>query len=254
MENKEKDYPTWELGGLIKKAEVITYILSVIEKDLPVTGMEIVRLAKEINWSISVTHVYKILKKLEIHDPDRERYPILSSRWLDDGCRERLYDIVPSTGPAFLRHAHQTMVDRCIQVQHLIRNVENHIRQDSSVAPAPLLDSFELLSVRDLYRLSILSYSQAGMSIKNQIKTKVLGLRINKAHYRLQAAWLSSNGYQDSVTERLTTSGEEHLLQIKSDILAQIPHAKQRVQDLLDYPSTYQKARMRKQFQETFSG
>ena len=111
---KIKDYPTWELGRIIKKAEVISYIIAVIKDDLPVTGMELVRQVKNLNWTINVTHVYNLLKNLEKHDPKQERYPLLTSKWLDDSCRERLYYFQPLTGANYTKNAIETMSERFV--------------------------------------------------------------------------------------------------------------------------------------------
>lgn len=247
MSNTQKDYPTWEFGGIIKKAEVITYILSVMKDDLPVTGMEIVRQAESINWSISFTHVYNILKNLERQDHKGEHSSVLSSRWLNDSCRERIYDIIPLVGQSFLKHANQTMMERIDQVKHLIRTIDNSIRIDSNIVPALLPTNKEILSVRDLYRLSILTYTLFNLPLQSQIKQGAFGLRINKAHYRLQAEWLNNNGYLDPQYTKLTPAGEVYLNQIRSHILAQVPLAKQRMNDLLQYPKIYERNRKTKQ-------
>ncbi|MDC0764853.1 helix-turn-helix transcriptional regulator [Brevibacillus sp. AG] len=244
MTVKAKEYPTWELGGIIKKAEVIMYILSVIKADLPVTGMELVRHAKELNWSVSVTHVYKLLKSLEKHDPKKERFPILSSKWLDDGCRERLYYLLPLTGENFANHAISTMLERIDRVHQLIRSIERELSIDSSISPTPIPDSQELLSVRDLYRVCLLSHAQNGISIRDQIKIGAFGLHINKDHYRLQAEWLATNNYFASSTDSITSEGEGYLLDLKSQLIAQLPYAKLRIKDLKEYPTIYQRKRM----------
>ncbi|MGG4499060.1 hypothetical protein [Brevibacillus reuszeri] len=236
-----KDYPTWELGGIIKKAEVISYILAVMKDDLPVTGMELVRQAKSLNWTISVTHVYNLLKNLEKHAPKQERFPILTSKWLDDGCRERLYYLQPVTGANYTRHAIETMSERIEQVQRLIRTVEAFLKSDSTISPSVISDSSHLLSVRDLYRLAILSYTNPQMPIREQIKQDPFGLRTNKAHYRLQADWLSQHGYLDTDSVAVTNEGLLFLHSLKEQLIAQIPFAKQRISELIDYPKSYQR-------------